>query len=595
MKRKKEESANPLLKALDEIRNNPVLNNSIDSIDSIDSTTSSISSASSDIVDIMTFCNSPELLNLPGSNFNLWLQQKIILKTFYMGTRGNENLKLTQEEWQWLYNNDKNEERDGVVYEKNINEVIEKLQKKEKENFNFTELHLVMGRRASKTILSSVISAYEAYKLIKIGGGDPHKFYGIPDGEDIAIINVALSQDQAGVLFSQIDLRIRNSPFFQNRLAKEPTTTEIRLCTNKDIEIKKKNRNHIGSISILCGHSNPNTLRGKSAVLILFDELAFYDESGKTPGSAFYNALEPSTKKFKKFGDGRLVEMSSPGSTVGIFYDISKSAKTSNHILSYQLPTWCVNNEISYESLAEERKRSIENFIIEYGGQWAKGGTYGRYFEDGEIDRCIRQDIFQHTRPMQGYNYYMHVDPANGGDRYVAVLVAKKFYINHMAQRRSLVYLANMWIWESQPGIGLLFCNIDRDVISICKAFGVITVSYDSWNSIQSLQLIKANGINTLCTSYNRNFKMKIYQNLKDMMNYQPRPELLFYDDNRLVPEMRALRKKPTMRGLSISTDKHGDVKTDDLIDCFAGAVAMASENIVPALPSPVTVRTGFY
>lgn len=548
------------------------------------------------IVDIMTFCEDPTYLDLPSSNLKMWLPQKIILKAFYMGTRGNENIKLNKDEWQWLYDNSKHEERDGVIYEKNINEVIEKLLKKEREGFNFTELHLCVGRRGTKSILSSIISAYEAYKLLTIGEGDPHKFYGIPNGEDIHIINVALSQDQAGTLFGMIRQRLMDAPFFRNRIA-NATTTEIRLYTDNDLKKKKKQGSVLdvkGSVVILCGHSNPDTLRGKSAVLILFDELAFYDESGKTPGSAFYNALEPSIKKFKQFGDARLVEISSPNTMVGIFYDLFKNAKTSNHVLSFQMPTWCVNKDIPYEALTDERKRNPESFAIEFGAQWAKSGTYGTYFDAGLVDKCIRLDLTPHRKPMPGFNYYLHVDPASGGDRYVAVLVAKERYTNHLGKKRIRVRLANVWIWETEPGIGIEFSKIDREIIQICGIYRPLAVSYDQYNSKQSVQLLRSHGINTIETSYNRGFKQKIYQNLRDMMSYYPEPELWLYDDVRLILEMKALKKRPTQRGISIVVDKHGDTKTDDIVDCLAGATAMASENLRAALPEPVVVRMRF-
>jgi len=580
MKKKEEITKNPLLEAINQITNaNPEMQTG--------------ERSAGGIVDIITFCDSPQYLDLPNSNFNLWLPQRVILKTFYMGSRGNENLKLSKEEWEWLYANNKDEERDGIVYEKNVDEVIDKIQRKEKEGFNFTELHLCAGRRGSKTIIASVISAYEAYKLIKIGNGNPHRFYGIPDDEDIAIINVALSKDQAGRLFGHMQSRLRNSKFFQGRIARE-TTSEIRLYTDTDLQ-KKADGGTLsvqGSIVIVCGHSNPDTLRGYSTILILFDELAFYDESGKTTGSAFYSALEPSTRKFKKFGDGRLVEISSPNTSVGIFYDIFRSAKTADHILSFQLPTWCINKDISYESLAEERKRNQDNFIVEYGAQWAKSGVFGNYFDSGLVDRCIRGDIVPHRRPER-FNYFLHVDPANGGDRYVAVLVAKEYYKNQFGKRRSRVRLANIFVWVPEPGVGLLFNEIDKQVLQICKTFHVLSVSYDQWNSIQSLQMLKSYGVNTIQTSYNRTFKNKIYQNLKDMMTYQPFPELWLYDDSRLILEMKALKFRPTMRGVSLVTDKHGEIKTDDIVDCLAGAAAMASENIRQGLPAPVTVYTG--
>ena len=55
-----------------------------------------------EIVDIIEFADGEEFLDLPNSNFNLWISQRVILKCFYMGTRGNENLKLTKEEWECL-------------------------------------------------------------------------------------------------------------------------------------------------------------------------------------------------------------------------------------------------------------------------------------------------------------------------------------------------------------------------------------------------------------------------------------------------------------------------------------------------------------
>lgn len=585
--RKKETQRDPLLDAISEInKSNPDL---------------SEVKQDKEIVDIITFCNDPKYLDLPGNRFYLRPAQRIILVSFYMGSKGNENLKLSKEDWEWLYAHVKHEEIEGVVYENNVQKVIEKLLKKEKEGTNFTELHLVLGRRGSKTVLASIVSAYEAYKLLVIGGGDPHKYFNLPADDEIAIINVALSQNQAGRLFSHIQSRLRNSPFFAGRIDKE-TTSEIRLFTDKDLEKLKKGAasglSVPGSILILCGHSNPDTLAGHNAILILFDELAFYDESGKVTGKYFYDRLVPSLAHFSKYGEGRLVEISSPNNMNGIFYEISEDSKKYDHILSFQLSTWVANPEIGYNHplLVTARKRSMDRFIIEYGGQWAKGGVYGNYFDAGLVERCIRTDIGPHTRPLPNFNYFLHVDPANGGDRYVAVLVAKEYYTNHLGKGRVRVRLANMWVWHPQPGIGLLFHEIDKQILQICAIFRPIAVSYDQWNSKQSLELLQNHGVRTFDLSYNRNFKNTIYQNLKDMMSYHPHSELWLYDEPRLTMEMKSLKYRPTMRGISLVVDKHGDIKTDDVVDCLAGATAMASENVVQAsLPLPVTVSMPYW
>ena len=52
------------------------------------------------IPDIITFCNSPDYLNLLERGIVLRPFQEIILKIFYRGSVGNENIVLTKEEIQ---------------------------------------------------------------------------------------------------------------------------------------------------------------------------------------------------------------------------------------------------------------------------------------------------------------------------------------------------------------------------------------------------------------------------------------------------------------------------------------------------------------
>jgi len=125
-----------------------------------------------------------------------------------------------------------------------------------------------------------------------------------------------------------------------------------------------------------------------------------------------------------------------------------------------------------------------------------------------------------------------------------------------------------------------------------------MVVSYDDYHSVQSLQLLQSHGINTKRLSYNHGVKQKIYQNLRLMMVYEPDPEIFLYDDggesSLLIAELKSLRFKRIQRGISIQPDKHGDVSTDDLSDCLAGACSWANDGVMPSLPTPLIVRTGF-
>jgi len=556
------------------------------------------------IVDIMTFCFGERYLNLPGHNFNLFQSQITILKTFYLGSIGNENLKLDEKDWKWLNDNAQDEERDGAIYKKNCDKVIEKMRKKERDMSGdipcFNKLHLVLGRRGTKTILASVITAYEVYKLVTINNGDPHGFYGLPHGAEIVIINVALSQKQAGLLFGAICDRIEGAEILKGRVA-YGNTQEIGIFTDRELQQKKDGDTILSvkpSIKIMCGHSNPKTLRGNNAILLLFDELAFYDDSGKVTGSQFYNDLEPSVSHFVSYGHDKIICISSPNIPSGIFYDIFKSAESTDEILAYQLPTWCVNDTVTYDSLSVKRKRNPDAFAIEYGAQWAKGGSYGCYFPEDLIMRCVEEGILKGCHPMDRpdpkFHYYLHVDPAKNGDRYVAVMVAREQYRNINMEKRIRIRLAQVWIWNPEPGIGLLYNEIDKEVLRICQTWRPRLVTYDQFQSAHSLQFLKRYGIPNRETSYNRAYKMTIYQNLREMMSYHPHPELWLYDDHNLILEMKCLKYRPTKRGYTLVKDKGGEVETDDIIDCLAGATSAATHVANIPLPRPTTVNLGF-
>lgn len=559
-----------------------------------------------EIVDIIKFCEDPKYLNLPAVGLSLWDAQRIILKCFYIGSIGNKELALTQAEWEWLYKMEPDEERDGNVYQKNIKDVIRKMQKRLQDpNMPyFKELHLQLGRRASKTTVSSIITAYEAYKLLVINEGDPHGYYNLPQDNEIAIINCATALKQAEKLYGELQARIRNSPFFRGRIAKE-TSNEIRLYTNRDLAKKAAGATleiH-GSILLLCAHSNADSLAGINAILILFDEIAFYDETGKYTGKYFYGRLKPALSKFYKYDAARIVQISSPNKRLGIFYETAMLAKeddaNGNSILSFQLPTWDVNPDVPYDhpEMTRDRVNNLDLFNVEFGAQWAEGGSFSSYFDPGLIDRCVRGDIGPHRRPVPGFNYYIHIDPAKKSANYAIVMVAKKRYTNNRGMKRNLCYLAGVWAFKPQPGIGLLFHEIDKTVIRICSIFHPLAVTYDDYHSMQSIQLLNSHGINTRIISYNRSNKAKFYQNLSDLMSYQPTPELFLYNDGGdsalLIAELKALKKKQTQRGYAIVPDKNGDVKTDDLSDSLAGACASACEALRMALPEPVTVYTG--
>jgi len=547
------------------------------------------------VVDIITFCYDPQFLDLPGSGFRLFRSQEIVLKAIYMGTVGNKTLSISQEDWEWL----------DVNSQYGDNRVsIEKLRRREQTRNDpqarFTELTLVLGRRSGKTMMSSIIAAYEAYKLLVIGGGDPHTYYGVPRNKQIYILNVATSQEQAGELFNEIKSRIGHSPFFAGRIEHD-TESLIRLFTDRDLKQRADESMNVrlqGSVVIKCGHRNPKSLRGKAAICVIFDELAFYDEGKKVSGIDFYNSLKPSVSQFDKKNAGMLVEISSPGPRSGIFYKRAEAGlDPASSTMLFRMPTWIFNPEMpeSNKFLKEDRERSPEMYQIEYGAEWPEGGASSNYFPEVLIDRALEMGgahgCMEEVAPRYNSEYYAHIDPAISGDNYAIVIIRKEMYRDKTGAICPRAILAKVKVWRPQKGIGHDLLQIENEIVQLCQKFHVSSLSYDRFPSVSTLAVLRRNGINTIQTTFNRGYKNKIYQNLRDLM-CKEEGGLYLYPFAQLISELKNLQQKPLEHSVWIGPEKRGEVPWDDAADCLAGATFMICGNHYQRWPGVVMTYT---
>ena len=538
------------------------------------------------IVDIETFCDSSDYLDLPHNNAELYKSQRIVLKCLYMGSRGNEHVKLTPDEMQWLY-------------DKKQTNALKMLERRDKgEKFRISELVLVIGRRGSKTFIASIISAYELYKILNVGGGDPYKFYGIATGQEIAIMNVATSRKQAGRLFFAIKNRIRGCRVFNGRIA-NVTNDEIRIYTDDDLAKLNNPSLNVpveGSVVVVCGHSNPDSLRGYSIICLLFDELAYYDEAEKVSGTEFYNALAPSVGDFSNQNDGLIIEISTPGPKTGIFYKLWDNSSKIPNMMSFQVPTWEFNPKKPYDDpeLVKFRTMDPDAFDVEFGAQWPEGTMFGTYFPEALIKDCIRMELVPEDEPEHGVEYFFHIDPSGGGDRFAMAAVKRTFCRDAYGKTLPRIVLAFTRTFEPEGDRGLNYMKIDQEILDLCIKYRPVTVTFDQWNSPSSIEMLRANGIRAMSTSFNRGYKNKIYQNLRELM---ARPEigLWLYEEPLLLAELKSLKYRPTPRGYcSIGADPRSDTPTDDMCDCLAGAAFMAAGNYYRRLPQGILVNTGY-
>lgn len=564
------------------------------------------------IPDIMEFCNSKKYLNLPGINVNLYPMQRIILKTFYRGQRGNEHVSLSEDEIKLLRQN-------------KLMNVLEKYNSDE----IFRELVLVLGRRSGKDFMVSLIALYESMKLLEIPGGCPYKYYNLSPGNPIYILTVATSSDQARILFTEIKEKMNACQYFRNKVGYKDAD-RIWLLTPEDRKRNKElseqgmqSAQTKGSVVIMSGHSNSDSLLGKGYYTLLFDEVASFKSTGSaSSGERLYSALGPGAAAFNKplfLEDGKktispknkttaqkildengeqvrqldskIISISSPRAEEGIFFKLYNDTPKTKSRLAFRLPTWKVNQTITESMVRSENKyMSANEFMMEFGAEFS--GTAGeKFIADRYVDEAIQIGqqigVEQRVAGYPGMIYYAHLDPAATSHNYALTVmhVEQRIQIREkdngvkVREQVKLFVVDHLKVWHPSPNRAINVYEVDNYIIDLAKRFRFGMVSYDSWNSLASIQKLRSRGIPTKMTPFRKQYKMQIYNQLEHLMvNHQlALPHKGQYCDQ-LERELKCLKRVFSPTGFKIEPDAEGAVTTDDMCDSLAGTIGIAME-----------------
>lgn len=556
-----------------------------------ESTASVLSEVEEDIVDIITFCEHPYYLDQP-----LHSVERLILKSYYGLPLDDVNKTvlirsfpfdeigkfLTEVEYiQFLMQ----QGRTNLLDPYNVKQAI--------------ELVLACGRRSGKTFLASVITAYEAYKLIV--KGDPQKYYKLPQGEEIRIINVASTGDQALILAKATQMRILNSRWFIPYVEGKNQTT-IRLRTKRDLElIKEEIKNHgkpldnHSSISIEAMACTARGIRGGSVIVGILDEIAhFVDNTGNRSGDVIYEALTPSVATFGL--DGKIVCISSPYTKNGIFYDLfldsrgrSSDDPGDQNKRMFQLPTWEMNDTIRFDFLESEKRRNPESFPTEFGAQFSS--TILGFFKYPEkVDEAVKRES-ESAVPNKKYSHYIAVDPSSSMNGYALAMVhveyknvIKKDGPVETKAIEAVIILDRWKVWNlSDPefaGLDYIDEAVIEDYINgLFSRFVIAKIVYDQFESTAAVMKFKKLGYNAAKTPFSRVYNMKIFGKLRSLF-YEDRIELFPHEQG--IAELKALQERRVgKREFVVEAPKQGEVTTDDLTDVLANASYVALENEV--------------
>lgn len=467
---------------------------------------------------------------------------------------------------------------------------------------------------SGKDFLTSIIALYEAMRLLECPGGNPYAVYKLGMATPFTILTIANSTQQAKILFREIKDKVLNSDYFKDKVLPEGITADaIHFLTPED---KKRNEELVskgfapglGSIVVRSGHSNSDSLVGISCYVLLLDEIGLYkNTAGSSSGDAIFNSLAPAVKtyirkvpkvdeegkpildangqqEFDKIYDGKIICLSTPRGKEGIFYDLYQNHVEVAHRLVCRAATWQVNPMQSKEALIQAfPSMPEEKFRMEFGAEFS--GTAGEnFFPEEVVEKCFSDKVLKfRDRGVPGVYYFAHLDPATSSHNYALVLAHKEVFFDQPTSRKEWrIVVDHIKYWSPLPGKPISVEEIDEYVADLNTRFCLGVVSYDHFNSQESIAKLRKKGVPTKMTPYNKQYKNLIYDNL-----YQIAVQGKLFIPNHILlkNEMKNLQRKWLDSGYKVYPRKDGDITTDDIVDALAGACYNCIEKELNKLP----------
>ena len=583
----------------------------------------SLISAAEEEVDIITFAESPRYLNLqkdPKTGRGLIPQQAFILKCYY-GLPLDDTDHCIQV--RYFPNDAAGDWMTELQYAKflmrqrrcNVSE--DWLVKP----WRLQDLVLACGRRSGKSVLSAVISCYEAYRLIT--KGDPQKHYGVMRGQLIKIVNLATSAPQAQELLDLIKDMIFASKWFEPYLD-SATTTEVRLKTREDIRREQESRRkglpekEYRSIlveSLACSASGS---RGGTVMVVILDEFAhFTDGSGNRAGGSILEALVPSTATFGM--DARILCISSPYNKGGSFYSRFKKGMgdpdkgvnplerpvgvSEGGIRCFRIPTWEANPKITFSFLKARLQSSDgDDFEWEYAAEFSSTVTgFFKYPERIDNVQVVTRERGMDAMVLSQRSnapHYIAIDPASVGHGYalcmghVEMFPAEKIAVSGGIERtvvakEPFVVIDRWRRWmsddlefadcaETERGVKIMDPKVIEAYVlnELLPNFRVSKIFYDQFESAGSVNEFNRRGIECVRKPFTVRHNMAIYSALETLV-YEGRLLVSADKDSELgLDELRFLQKiRMNRKTWRVEAQKEGDVTSDDLADVLANAV----------------------
>jgi hypothetical protein len=455
------------------------------------------------------------------------------------------------------------------------------------EKYTVNEAICQLGKGSGKDHTSRISMAYVVYLLHCLR--DPLEYYNKAPNVYIDLINLAVNAKQAQqVFFEPFKNLLLTSPYFEEK-GFEPRVQEVLFWERP--------------IRCFSGHSESESWEGFDPMLVVLDEISAFktdaevqnkESRNANTASGIYNMAKLSvSSRFPK--EGTAVLLSFPR------YKDDFIQQRYNQYLELRPPrtwgmkasTWDVNPTISREDLEAEFIRNPIEAEARFNCNPPE--MEDAFFRDPETVRKafsyneqIPYDSEGRWEPWfngsDGRTRFIHVDLGLNRDAAALGMVHasgfKEVKTLNGIETLPVINMDLIKTWKADFGHEINFASIRSMIIELCRKFDVAKVTFDMWQSIDMIQGLNQEGINSEWHTVSK----KDYDTLSTCF-YDGRFKG-YYEKHLVEEELLKLRL------ITNTKVDHPNKGSKDQADAVAGATYQCLQHLPMATPVDIEIWT---
>lgn len=386
----------------------------------------------------------------------------------------------------------------------------------------FKELWCICGRRGGKSFIAAVIACYLALFY------DYQKYLG--PGEMGTIQVIASDRAQSQVILAYIKGILKSNPIFAQYILTE-LKESIELTNRILIEVQS------------CSY---RSIRGRTVVCCIADEMSFWRVEGASPDQEILAAIRPSMATIP---NSKLIVVSSPYSQWGCVFDNFKAyfGIDNPEILVWRSDTRTMNPTISQSLIDRETAKDPVAARSEWGGFFRE--DLELFLSREAIEVCAT--LSGSLAPRSQYAYRAFVDPSGGRNDSFSVC------IGHQEKSKLVIDLLKAYEPPFDPG------SVVQEISETLRSYRLDRVIGDRYAASWVSSAFEKQKIRYESCEKN---KSDLYLTLEGFVNTQM---IELPNDKKLINELTTLERRRGKAGKDFVD--HPPRGSDDKANAVAG------------------------